>query len=364
MVDEYSDVEDLTDTGEEDEKGDYYREEDIEMEKKMIGEGAGYYPLVKVDLWKTIAHGAIIGIKKQAQYQAQSRQFTQTMKVIGEITFYSGEEKNWILDEKYKEIVARDDKYWDIDSDESFIAKHVEQTYSDYDTKKYSKLMRKLIIKTFVSLDNPEEKAKGRWTGTIEESQIMSLALTFGEKDPLPFFYIDIPGYKYRIPLFRTHAVTGERFVFVLYDDDEEVLPFYIEGKRLTPGSDYTVFNEKTGEKVAFIDDRATNIGGRVDIKMYKEFEDINSNRIYRRVLILFSAASKFLHDIYDNYKVIYKGLVKNQDFVKEQGKGKLSPEDLQKKYEKAKAKMELIREYRVWPKELTLHFNPRRIRS
>ena len=72
--------------------------------------------------------------------------------------------------------------------------------------------MKKLIIKTFVGLEDDQEKDKvaGKWTGTMEESQIISLALTFGEKDPLPFFFLDVPGFKFRIPIFRTHQLFGK----------------------------------------------------------------------------------------------------------------------------------------------------------
>lgn len=353
-----------TGTGDEFDEYDKYSDEDIKTEKAGELGGAGVYSLMKVDLWRTEMHTAIIGIKKQAVYQSKSRQFSPTTDVVGDVSFYKGYTDDPTLEKEYREVVTVENKYWDIKEEKSFIKGIVDKQFSDYNKDEYSKLMRKLIIKTFVGITDKEKTVAGNWTGTIEESQIFSLALTFGEKDPLPFFFIDLPGYKYRIPLFRSHAVTGERFVFCLFNDNQEVLPFYIEGKRLTPGSDYTVFNAKTMEKVAFLDDRAMDIGGKVDIRLYEEYDTLNRNSVFRRILILFSAASKFLHEIYRDYKTLYEGLIENKEYIKEKTKKGADQQKVEEKFKEAKKKMKYIQSFMVWSKELTMHYNPRRVRT
>ena len=58
-----------------------------------------------------------------------------------------------------------------------------------------------------------------------------------------------------------------------------ELTTFRIKGRRFTPGKDFKVYNAETHEKVAEIDDRKLNIGGRVTIRFRgeEEFEDVMS---------------------------------------------------------------------------------------
>ena len=361
------------DTGDEEQHYDSFSEEDIASEKEQMVKSREVYSRISIDTWKTKLHDAVIGIRQQDRYQAKSRQFSLTMDVIGEVTFYSGfNEEKPIKDLEYSEIIAIDSKYWDTNK-KSVIYKEAVARHKEHDPDKYSKVMKKLILKTFVGLADEKGKGKsktaGKWTGTMEESQILSLALTFGEKDPLPFFYIDIPGFKFRIPVFRTHAVTGERYVFMLFGQDEGVVPYYIEGKRLTPGSDYTVFDARSMKRVAFIDDRRVNIGGKVDINFFEgnEYDSLNRNRVFRRILILFAVSVKFLHDTYSTYKTLHRGMTELRDYNKDMEKAIKKSGDTQKikeKYEDAKKKMKFIENWTVWPKELSLHFNPRRVRT
>lgn len=364
MTEEYEDA----DSGDEEDEWDDFSSEDIQSEKLEISVGRESYSRIEIDLYKTKLHGATIGIRQKDQYMSKSRQFTKNTEVQGEIKYFYGFEQELERDD-YKEVITLNQFFWDTSKD-SKLYKKAESEYREYDPEKYAKLMRKVIIKTFIGLDKKKEDNMGRWTGSCEESQIMSLALTFGEKDPLPFFWMNIPGFKYRIPIFRTHAITGERYVFTLFDDElKEVVPFYIEGKRFTPGSDYTVINPSTNQVVAKIDDRSLNVGGKIDIILFEEFDELNRNRVFIRILILFSTLAKYLAEICDTYKTLHRSMTAQEKYIKDlkKTKEKGGIEDVTKvnaKYEKAMRKMKFLKKYKTSAHELSLYFNPRRVRT
>ncbi len=352
----------MNDTGDEFDEYDNYSSEDIASEKEDVELGRESYSRIEIDLYKTKMHGAMVGVRQQAQYMSKSRQFTKNTEVVGEVTYFYGYEEEKERD-GYKEVITINEFFWETEK-KSQLYKKAKEEFKDYDPAKYSKLMRKAVIKSFIGLDKNRVENKGRWTGSIEESQIFSLALTFGEKDPLPLFFVNLPGYKYRIPIFRTHAVTGERYVFPLVEAETGIVtPFYIEGKRFTPGSDYSVFNPCTMETVAKIDDRSLNVGGKVDIQLYEEFDDLNRNKVFRRILILFSVLSKYLAEICDTYKTIHRALTAQKGYKKDLGKAD-DPASVNEKYKKAMQKMKFLKNYTVSPHELSLHYNPRRVRT
>lgn len=353
-------------TGDEEEEWDAYSLEDIKEEEEYVDVGRESYSRIEVDLYKTKLHGATIGIRQKDQYMSKSRQFTSNMEVKGEIKFFYGYEQKKERD-GYTEVLAINEYFWETDKD-SKLFERAKNSYKDYDPKEYSKIMRKLIIKTFIGLDKENETNKGKWTGSIEESQVMSLAMTFGEKDPLPFFWINMPGYKYRIPIFRTHATIGERYVFPLIDEETgKVDVYYIEGKRFTPGSDFEVKNAATMEKVAWVDDRTGNIGGKVDIQLFEENDDLNRRRSFVRILILFAGASKYFHDLYKDYNKIFESMSAQEQYkrdVKRKTDRGGDIAEVNEKYRKAMEKLAFLKDYQVSGYELSLHYNPRRVRT
>jgi hypothetical protein len=362
-------------TGDEVEQYDKYSDEDIATEKSIATEGKDY-TLIEVDLWATSLHDAKIGIRQQAQYQSKSRQFQKDSEVIGEVVFHTGWGENR-QKEKYKEVVTIDEEYWNTNK-KSKIMQVVNDRYSDYDQKKFAKILRKLIVKTFVGLDRKQEEgARGKWTGSFEDSNVMSLIMTFGDRrrrNPLPFFYIDVPGFNYRVPVSRVHTIIGDRYVFPLIDEETNtVVPYIIEGRRFTPGQDYWVYDGRTMEKIAFINDVALNIGGKVDIKFMKPKPDKNGNIIdpweylrrnfvFQRVLIMFAASLKYFHPIYRQYRRVHRAMKTLHDFNKDQAK--MTPMEFEAKYRKAKKKLRFLKQFPVTPKELSLHYNPRRVRT
>jgi len=361
---------DVPSTGSEVDEYDSYSSEDIEKEKQYVEVGRESYSKISIDYYKTKMHGAQIGIRQKAQYMSKSRQFTKNTEVRGEITFYYGWDKESKEMDDFKEVVTLNEFWWNVDP-KSKLYQKAGELYKEYDAGEYAKLMRRVEVKTFIGLDKKHGENQGLWTGGIEESQIMSLALTFGEKDPLPFFWIILPGYKYRIPIFRTHAVTGERFSFILFNENgENLVPYYIEGKRLTPGSDYTVFNAATMQKVAAIDDRSMNVGGKIDITFFQDFDALNRDRVFRRILVLFACLSKYLHESYETYRTLHRALTAQKDYREDMAKAQKKADPtaetakVNEKYQKAMMKMKFIKQYNVGSQELTLHYNPRRIRS
>jgi hypothetical protein len=362
---------------------DDYNLEDIAGEREDIQLSKQWYKRIEVDLWKTKLHAATIGIRQKDQYRAQSRQFTANMDVIGDVEFFAYSPEDLNLDPKdrqepkkvddYKEIIAINKSFWDHEDESSMIFKLAQKHSKEYDPKKLAKYFRRLVIRTFTELERDKKKKghAGRWRGTIEESILNSITMTFGEKDPRPFFYLSIPGFNYRVALMRTHTFVGDRYVFTLPNPNTgELNTFIIEGKRATPGDDFEVFLE-SGERVAVIDDRKLNVGGKVTITFNdeKEYETLNRSTVFRHVLILFSIMLKFMDEINEKYDSAYKALRKKEEIQKKMQKAMKNKDEEKMKeikanYEKLQKECKLIRSLIVTNSELTLHYNPRRIRT
>ncbi len=365
---------------------DDYSTEDIDGEKEAVQLSRQWYKRIEIDSWKTQIHSATLGIRQKDQYRAQSRQYTASMEVRGDITFYSyspedlakpykerGSEKK-VTD--YKEIMAINSSFWDVDDKNSAVYKQAEKASQDYDPKKYAPLLRRLVLKTFSELKRDKKKKghAGRWRGTIEESIVNSMSSSFGENriKPRPFFFLNIPGYNYRIGLKRTHTILGERYVFTIPNPDTGELSTYrIKGRRFTPGKDYIVYDSETKEKVATIDDRKLNIGGKVTIKFRPEpeFENLNRSTVFRSILIHFGAVNQYMNEVNTKYKKIRKALQMKRKYLKairkaEKKEDPAAIEAAKIKYEEIQNKCKMIKSVPVTNSELTLHYNPRRIRT
>ena len=392
-LDDHENIDEVVDTLQELEPGsdgdetlqmDDYSEEDIDGEKEAIQMSRQWYKKIVVDHWATKLHTATMGIRQKDQYRAQSRQFTQNMEVKGDITFfaYSPEDMNKPAEErgkakrekKYQEIFAFNSSFWDPMNKNSIIFKQAQKMTQDYNPEDYAKLLRRISIKVFTELERDRKKKgrAGRWRGTIEESVIMSINSMFGESrgKARPFFYISLPGYKYRIGLWRNHTIMGDRYSFTVPNPKTgELTTFRIKGQRFTPGKDFKVYNYETGEKVARINDKYINIGGAVTLKFFDEFESLNKSVVFRRILTLFAALVPFLGDIEKKYKGIYKALRKKEKYIKKIKKARKSQdpvkiEKVESKFQDDLRKCKMIRSLVVTNSELTLHYNPRRIRT
>ncbi len=365
---------------------DDFSPEDIDGEKEAIQMSRQWYKRIEVDLWKTQLHTATTGIRQQDQYRAQSRQFTASMEVKGDIAFfaYSPEDLAKPFKERkrekkvadYKEVLGINKSFWDPKDEDSTIVKQAQKASQDYDPKEYAKLLRRLVVKTFSELKRDKKKKghAGRWRGTLEESVVNSTTAMLGENrgKPRPFFFLNLPGYKYRVGLWRTHSIIGDRYMFTIpHPKTGELTTYRIKGRRFTPGKDFRVYNSETNQRVAEIDDRKLNIGGKITIRFRgeKEFEDLNRSVVFRRILILFGILIKFIDEIDEKYKHIYKALKKKEKYLKlirkaEKKQDQAKVDAIKMKYESIQKKCKMIKSVVVTNSELTLHYNPRRIRT
>ncbi|WP_457556866.1 hypothetical protein [Candidatus Harpocratesius sp.] len=365
---------------------DDYSIEDIDGEKEAIQMSRQWYKRIEIDTWLTKMHMATTGIRQKDQYRAQSRQFTKNMEVIGDISFYaySPEDLGKPYKERrkeqkvkdYKEVIGYNTSFWEHSDKESVIYQEALKHSQDYEPEEYSKLLKRLVIKTFTELkrDKKKEGHAGRWRGTLEESLLMSMNGLFGENrgKARPFYFINLPGYEYRVALMKTHSIIGDRYMFTIPNPKTgELITFRIKGRRFTPGKDFRVYNAETREKVAEIDDRMLNIGGKTTIRFRgeREFESLNRSVVFRRVLILFAILIRYMKENDKKYKKIHKALRMKKKYLKAVRKAKKSndPVKLQKvtmKYETLQRKCKMIKSIVVTNSEMTLHYNPRRIRT
>ena len=173
---DFQDVDEVVDSLQELEMGsdsdeslqmDDYSAEDIDGEKESVQMSRQWYKRIEVDLWKTQMHMDTIGIRQQDQYRAQSRQFTASMKVIGDINFYSysAEDLGLPLKERkkpqkvtdYKEILGINETFWKARDPESIVYKQAQKMAQDYDPAEYADLLKRLVIKTFTQFRKSAE---------------------------------------------------------------------------------------------------------------------------------------------------------------------------------------------------------------
>ncbi|MFX0100516.1 MAG: hypothetical protein ACFFCS_13160 [Candidatus Hodarchaeota archaeon] len=475
---------------------DEFSEEDIERElsSRLLVEKGEPLPIKKisVNLWKTALHGAKVGIKKGAQWQSKSRQFSPEMDIIGDVLYIFDEEKlieqkaikyyevekckelgidigDLIRDEKQYEsmikkpfqaldketkmkylkdnneklptipaendcklVIALNQRYWDtqhqdkskmeeVDSDRDGKAdgKKYLENYLKRKFGEFADLNRRLILKVFRGMAATKIEKQGVWMGTIEQSLVDSMTEAFGEKNPLFSGVMTLPGYDYQIVFRRAHAITGQRFVLPVIErridleelfetslikgkdyepDSSEKIPtnyharwLIVEGKRFSPGTDFIVKDPLNGgKKVATIDGRAIDIGGRWDIKFTDD--EISKDPIVRAELVLFATMVKYHAEAQKVMGRLYKELKKKvkkysddqiraalsmylQKLEKKTGE-KIPDKDgrielglkllKSRKYGKLDigALLRMKYDMTITPHELSMLFNPRRVRS
>jgi len=270
---------------------DEFSVDDIEEEEEVPEEEKFESEEIVVNLWKTSLHGAEIGFKKEIERAARSRQFTKQMEEQGDITF---------KDRNRKEIIALNLGFFDLDGP-------LKEKYGKDADKN-----RRIVIKTFSALT--KGGGGGRWTGSIEQSLTESLVLSAGERDPLPAFIVNVPGYDFLIRIVRAHTRAGARYVFPLIDEKtNQTRIFEISASRMTLGSDFNVKEVATGKKVADIDGKLLDLGGKWKIRL--KDKKLYDNRVFRRILILFACATKWLPEANETLKKLLKGIKKGYKF-------------------------------------------------
>ncbi len=363
---------------------DDYNIEDIDGEKENILLSRDWYPIIDVDIWKTKLHSATVGIRQKDQYRAQSRQFTANMDVIGDVTYYKYSPEDLAKPsadrgkpekvEEYGEVIAINKSFWDDEDETSVIHKMAEKYKSDYKVENLRPLLKRFVLKSFTELKRDKKKKghAGRWMGTMEESVLMGLTRTFGDREPRPFLYVSVPGYNYRIAVARSFTYVGDRYMFTLPNPDTgELTIFELRGKRGTPGDDFECLLAETEQHVADLDDRKLNIGGKITIRFDNpdEFENLYRSQVLRRVLVQFAAYIHFNNEVNDKYDKIYHALKEKEDYLKKlrkaEKKGDPAKIDaVKQKYLAKQKEVKMLKSIFVGNSELTLHYNPRRIRT
>ncbi len=331
-----------------------------------------------------------------------------------------------------KLVVALNKRYWDTkgtdkskmeeidsDADGKTDAKKFLDNYLKRKFGEFADLNRRLIVKVFRDMDHSEVDKRGIWMGTIEQSLIDSMMLTFGEKDPLFASILTLPGFDYQIQLVRSHAITGQRFILPVIErkvameelfaasvekgievdtSSTEKMPmnyysryFVIEGKRFTPGTDFIVKDPMNGNKVvAEIDGRAIDIGGKWEIT-FKD-DTLSTDPLFRSNIILFALMIKYHPEMQKVMRKLYNEMKRkvrsyNDDELRaaiamyieklEKEKGIKIPDKpgriafalrllKSEKYDSVDIARLLRTKYymHITPHELSMLFNPRRVRS
>ena len=206
---------------------------------------------IAVDLWRTDLHAKEIGIKKQEEYMAKSRQFTRDMDIIGEIK-ENGKENGTIG------ARIREDRH-------------------------------RCVVKAFTG--------SFRWLGTIEESVSRGISQSLSADRIFPAFTLIIDDYDYLLEIEKIRGGLGfrETFHFGLILENGQMVSFSIEEKKLGIGDDWAIKNP-ANEEIASIDGKKLDIGGEWEISYFNEA--MAENSAFVTSLILFSASRRFHGEI------------------------------------------------------------------
>lgn len=213
---------------------------------------------IEVDMWKISASTKEMGLKKQDQFRAKSRQYTKDTDLVGHIK----------EDGKTTGYVAIRKDPWKTDDQEK----------------------RKLVMKTFTEPIN--------WRGTLEELTGRSVLNTIASKNPSPVFVINLHKFERLIFLrkvFITHSLNMNVYAFeIVYDDRTDL--YHIHKGRVSIGDDFDVFLNG-GKKVAHVDGKIFDIGGQWDITFADDFKPPIE---LEKVLVLFAGAIKYFDKLDD----------------------------------------------------------------
>lgn len=205
----------------------------------------------KVDLWATDMNDVELGIMKDTQHRAQSRQFTKDMEVIGQI----------VDDGERTGIIGWREGLW----------------------KDESGMGRRLVIKLFSKSMN--------WLASIDLMVGRSLQLTHGAGVPTPAFAVNMARCDQMVQLERCARklpLFPERFTFFTLGDDGASY-YKLRRKRFGIGADFTLFDQNN-RKIGELDGKFFNLGGAWKVKLKAS----ESNAQLETVLKLFCAMLRF----------------------------------------------------------------------
>jgi len=230
---------------------------------------------IEVDFWTTGFHGEEFGIKQKEQWMAKSRQFTRDMDIFGAIKI-DGESSGLIA---YRENALKEDN--------------------------------RLVIRAFTK--------GGAWIGSLEELLAKEIRNTALLDAPTLSYAIILSKYDYIVTIekiIKPGLFKKETYVFDIFNEKKEIETFAIISDRMSLGADFSVVRTKDDKKVASLDSKVLNIGGRIDIKYHDK--SIENNIALRNILILFAASLRFVEEQKDKVMHLVRKLRKDKEFVLE----------------------------------------------
>ena len=113
-------------------------------------------------------------------------------------------------------------------------------------------------------------------------------------KKSLPVFILVLPNFEYLTRITKMKTIKGKKLFFPMLPVDNDCHVRFIRlVSKVGFGDDFNVF--EGNEKVAEIDDRKMDLGGKYEIKIISE--EYQSDRRFQQMIILISAMLKFLED-------------------------------------------------------------------
>lgn len=225
----------------------------------------------KVDLWLTDLNSVEIGILKQTQHRAKSRQFTKDMDVIGQIK----------EDGQRTGIVAYREGLW----------------------KSEDPMQRRLVIKLF--------SEKMNWRGSMDMMLGRSLQLTQGANGfPVMSYAVNIANHPQVIQVERSARqwpLMPERFSFFILTDEGP--KFYkLRRKVISFGADYILYDEHN-KKIGLLDGKVITLGGAWQVRV----NAAHASKELDIVLQLFCAMLKYNDDARRHILQLTSKIAKNK---------------------------------------------------
>ncbi len=227
-----------------------------------------------VDIWRTSLHREEIGIKKSEEYRAKSRKFTADMDLFGKVK----------IDKSDYGYIGYRKKLWETDKLENKI----------------------LDVRLFDDTMN--------WLGTIEENLLKSVLLTIVNEETSLAFAVTLRDTRIMFPIesVRARFLSGNLFSLPYISDNGEIQGLILKSKKLSIGGDWEIIDALTNKKIAKVDGKVLDIGGRWEIDADK-IKDEN----LRRILILFAATLRFYDDLKERTEKLVEKIKKEKKWFK-----------------------------------------------
>lgn len=228
----------------------------------------------KVDLWATDFNDVELGILRDTQRQAESRQFTKDMNVIGQV-LENGERTH---------LIGWREGLWDENEG----------------------VQKRLVLKLFTDSMN--------WKGSLDQMMGRSLQLTHASGVPTPAFSVNLARHEQVIQLERCARKIPffpQAFSFFILDDDGARI-FRLRQKRFSIGADYVLYDQRN-RKIAEIDRRLWNLGGAWKVKILSDAMDAD----LQSTLTLFCAMQRFNRKCRREIRKLYGQVEKADEPVK-----------------------------------------------